>query len=145
MKKSAKTDVRVWCYIMLKILGYARRPNANNLCFVTMVTNNFFWKRLQSEKINLRKVCHADTSRKGKIALNTIMLFSEWLNTSLAQKWQKTRVVRVFQLFFGFFSGLTLFLRQNLDTILCGTSKRTNNQIFGTCTINLRSVASKNL
>ena len=70
------------------------------------------------------------------------IIFSERLNASLAQKWQKTLVVRVFRRFFGFFSGLTLFLRQNLDTILCGTSKRTNNQIFGTCTTNLRSVAS---
>ena len=44
---------------------------------------------MRSEKINLRKVGHADTSRNGKIALNTIMLFSERLNASLAHKWQK--------------------------------------------------------
>jgi hypothetical protein len=59
---------------------------------------------LRSEKINLRKVGHVDTSRNGKIALITIMLFSERLVTSLAQKW-RAQIFARFWLFFGFFTG----------------------------------------
>ena len=102
VKKSAKTDVRVSCYISLKISGCAHRPNANNLCFVTMVTEWNNLKAFAEWKINLRQVGHVDTSRNGKIALITIMLFSERLDASLAQKWRARTFLRVFAYFLDF-------------------------------------------
>ncbi len=126
VKKSAKTDVRVSCYIVMKILRGARRPNANNLCFVTMVTEQDNLRAFAEWKINLRKVGHVDTSRYGKIALITIMLFSERLDASLAQKW-RAHIFARFWLFFGFFTGHILVWALILDTILCGMSKTTKN------------------
>ena len=65
---------RVSCYIMLKILGYAGRPHANNLSFVTMVTkwknNNacgvkkLIWEKyvmrilLRTEKLHWTRLCY---------------------------------------------------------------------------------------
>jgi hypothetical protein len=65
--------------------------------------------QLGDQNLISNKVYHVDTSQNGKIERIAIKLFSERFDASLAQKWRKTAVARIF----GDFSAIFWIFRRS--------------------------------